>query len=154
MCCKKEAHVTCWENARKNPLSNLCCSEIQNWLNKDQKTARKVPRTSAMAEGCLVAMRQCDFCGDLVEISDENRHHLFDHCGKSPQSVEVEINPARKRRKGAGVLADRFYTLLFQKDSTQSSRCSGTAPGERSSRKGSALTSDEYQAYIAEVGVT
>ena len=154
LCCKKEAHITCWENARKNSLSSPCCSEIQNWLNRDQKTVRKVTRTSAIAEGCLVAMRQCDFCGDLIEICEDNRHHIFDHCGKSARSVQVGIDPARKRRKGAGVLVDRFYTLLSQKDSTRSSRYSETALGERSSRKESALTSDERQAYIAEVGVT
>ena len=154
LCCKKEAHLVCWENSRRNSLSSLCCSEIQHWLNKDQKSVRKITSSSVNTEGCLVEMRQCDFCGDLIEISEDNRHHLFDHCGKSARSDHVTISPARKRRKGAGVLVDRFYTLLSQKDSAQSSRIFGTTPGERSSRESSALTSDVYQAYIAEVGVT
>ena len=50
LCCKKEAHIACWENSRKNSLSTLCCSEIQHWLNKDQRSIRKVTRLRQMRE--------------------------------------------------------------------------------------------------------
>ena len=74
-----------------------------------------VPWSDASAnEGNVIDVVACDFCGELVQISAENKNHILDDCSAArtaSQVVQETDGPARKRPSPLS-LVDRFYELL------------------------------------------
>lgn len=156
-CCSKEAHVECWQNARNSVESRLACSEVKHWLAPDRLTARVVKMTSDDTDRSTIPCRECDFCHDLIEISDANRNHLFEHCGEShgiSHCDDENVNskePAAKRRKGAAVVVGRYYELIRRQ---MDPGCRTGKECRRDWVTGPAVSPDIDRGGIAEIGVT
>ena len=117
-CCDKEAHVECWQRARKEVFSALRCQEAKTWLAKDRVSPRLVPVKEVAAEhGNFISVVPCEFCGDLVRVSPENRNHVLEDCRAArtaSQILQEPDGPARKRPPTISLI-DRYYELLQAK---------------------------------------
>lgn len=57
--CEKEAHIECWQKARKAVFAPLRCQEIKTWLAKDRTSARAVTiKKTTVRDGDLVDVAQ------------------------------------------------------------------------------------------------
>lgn len=153
-CCPREAHRECWLNARTGEDADVICSEVKHWLASDKKTPRIVKLASGKPDQLTVPCRECEFCHDLVEISDKNRYHLFDHCGLEGRNDQptLENEPQPKRRKGVAMVVGRFYELLRNQESPDDR--TRLELGSNRDESPPAITSGIDRGVIAEVGVT
>ena len=111
-CCDKEAHLDCWHNARSSENAELECREVMHWLSSDKLTPKTVKVAPGNSDQPTITCRECEFCHDLIEISDKNRNHLFEDCGKSRNIDRTCNEPQSKRRKGVVSVVGRFYELI------------------------------------------
>ena len=102
VCCRKEAHIACWQAARKSTDSCVKCSELKHLLKKDRATPLAVPVEVKAAPEENFAL--CKYCGDLVSLV-EGKDHLESAC-KIAASSRSKTGASRIRK-----LADRCVAL-------------------------------------------
>ena len=148
-CCEKEAHLDCWQNARLDENASLLCTNARYWLSSDKVTPKTVKLTSEASDQSTVPCRECEFCHDLIEISDKNRYHLFEHCGLEQNCTSGE--PQQKRRKGVVSVVGRYYELLRGQTDPGNEHQYGIGSNRAESP---AIAPDRDRGAIAEIGVT
>lgn len=85
------------------------------WLSKDRHSARRVTMKDLTAgDGDFISVAPCEYCGDLVRISDENRSHILEDCraAATARAVIQETSAPSAKRPPTLNLVDRYYALL------------------------------------------
>ena len=110
--------MECWNKARKSSSSGIKCDQVKTWLSKGALSARAVTvKNVELQEGDFVSVVPCEFCGDLVRISAENKNHILEDCraARTAEQVLREVNEPARKRPATLNLVDRYYELLQAK---------------------------------------
>ena len=110
-CCKKEAHVQCWESSRVDVFKPPTCSAVRWHLKKDRATAIRVPLTLTESKPDEEKFVRCRFCLKLVPTGSGT--HLETEC-----EVLRELNdPPRVGESVIGRLAKKCVILACEENS-------------------------------------